>query len=404
MNTPLPQTVQPETEESRKKKNRLILVIGILTALALSAVVYLISYFRNDSGWREISVQSGSSMNCGSYFLFQYKLQRQYGGNDFRRVSAAYSEACVKAYEMFDPLQAHPGTHGIFDVNAAPNEIVSVEPELYRAFSLMEEKGSRALYLGPIYAVYTELFLSTNDILAQQFDPYYNEETAAYFAELIPFLSDPAHIRLELLGNDQVRLTLSEEYRLYAAENNITVFLDFYWLTNAFILDYLTEQIAATGYTNGYLISSEGFVSCLDDSAEVYQYAVKTRVGDASIPAAQMSYSGPLKIVSLFDYTTNNNLADYYFPYSPEHFATAYIDPADGYYKSALPALTLYSPTASCAELALAAAQLFIADQIDAAAAQAFSEQGLFSIYCAGTTICSFGNAALSPQNGYSLP
>ena len=382
-----------DPDEERKRKNRLLVVILILAGLAIGAIVWLIVYMKSDTGWREITVKGSGEPDCSSFFTFYYKMDSLERGNDYSAVSAAYTEGVRRLFKIFDITQAHEGIRGIYDVNAAPGEAVAVEPELYKAFSLMEKNGGRWLYLAPVYAVYNELFFSSDDVIAAQFDPARNEETAACFAELMPYLSDPAHVRLELLGNDTVRLVLSDEYKAYAAENNITEFIDFYWMADAFWMDILAESIIATGYTHGYIVSREGWVRCLDSSEEEYAYIVTNRQDRTVTAAAQMLYTGPVQIVALHDWTEEETYADYYFAWPDGSFATAYIDPADGYYKSAYHDLILYSRSASCAELLLAAAGMMIDDSSDPILPERLDKEGIWAVFCEGEVLTAYGDA-----------
>lgn len=387
-------------EDEQKRKNRLIIVILVLAVLAAGAVIWLIASLRNDSGWREITVKSGPEPDCSTSFSFWYRISRSEGGRDYSAVSAAYANAAKRLYGIFDAAGAHEGIVGMWAVNASPGEAVTVEPELYRAFSLMEEDGGRFLYLAPVYAVYHELFFSSDDLLAAEYDPYRNAETAAYFAELMPFLTDPGHVRLELLGNDTVRLVLSDEYAAFAAENGITRFIDFYWMENAFILDLLAESIAATGYTMGYVVSREGWIRCLDGSGEKYALAVLDRQGQSVRTAAKMIYDGPMQIVSLHDHTEEDTYSDYYFAWPDGSYATAYADPADGYYKSAYSDLILYGRDTSCAGLLLAAAKMMIADEADPDLPGGLDKAGIWAVFRDGNALTAYGPAEFEkPQN-----
>lgn len=60
------------------------------------------------------------------------------------------------------------------------------------------------------------------------FDPYQNEEIAAYFAEISAFAQDEHAVQIELLGENRIKLFVSEEYLAYASEEGISDFIDFY--------------------------------------------------------------------------------------------------------------------------------------------------------------------------------
>ena len=108
--------------------------------------------------------------------------------------------------------------------------------------------------------------------------PRENKETAAYFEEFLTYANDPDAVDLELLGDNRVRLHVSEEYLAFAAENGIDSFIDFYWMKNAFIVDYLAESLADAGFTNGSISSYDGFVRNLDERDVSYSFNIYDRV------------------------------------------------------------------------------------------------------------------------------
>ena len=382
-----------ESEEGRKRTNRLIIVMVILALLGALALFWLIRARQEDSGWREITAKGNSEPDCSSFFTFWYQIQPSEGGRDFNAVQIAYTEAVRRAYKIFDTARPHEGIQGLWAVNANPGAVLTVEPELYQAFALMEEYGGRFLYLAPVYAVYNELFFSRDDGYAKEWDPYYSSQTAEYFADLMPYLGSPEHIRLELLGENRVCLQISEEYRRFARENEISVFLDFYWMQDAFLLDLVGESILATGYRRGYIVSREGWVFCLDDSEESYALIVSHRQGDLVRDAAQMRYRGPSRIITLKNYTEENDPLDYYYIYEDGRFATAYIDPADGYYKSSLNDLLLYSHRASCGRLLLEGIQMMLSGPQDAQGQSRLESEGIWPVYFRGDSLVSGGDA-----------
>lgn len=56
-----------------------------------------------------------------------------------------------------------------------------------------------------------------------------------------------------------MRLEVSEEYQNWMAENGYETYLDFYWMKNAFIVDYLADLMIENGYIRGAISSYDGF-------------------------------------------------------------------------------------------------------------------------------------------------
>lgn len=383
----------PDSEEESKKKNRRLLAIIILAVLFLAAVGFLLHSLRSDSGWREVTAKGGAEPDAGGSFRFWYQIQSSAGGNDYNTVRDIYTESLRRLYKIFDVFETHEGINGIRALNDASGTAIKLEPELYRALSQLEEDGGRYLYLAPIYSVYNELFFANDEVLARSFDPYYDKETADYFATLMPFLSDDSHIRIELLGEDRACLHISEAYKRFAEENGISIFLDFFWMKNAFMIDALADRIKESGYTHGYLVSNEGWVRCLDDSDEIYELSVTDLQERTIYYRAKMRYKGPVQLVSFYDYTDRETYSDYYFAYSDGGFATAYIDPADGYYKSAYHDLILYSREASCADLLLEGMKMILTKSPDSRRPAELAAQGIWPVFYQDEELIHYGDA-----------
>ncbi len=114
---------------------------------------------------------------------------------------------------------------------------------MYQALTLFDETTAPYLFLAPAMAEYERVFLCEDDGEAARFDPRKNSETKQWLAELAAFVSNPEHIRLELLGSNQAVLHVSQAYLAFAEENGLETFLELGWMKNAFAADYLAEQL-----------------------------------------------------------------------------------------------------------------------------------------------------------------
>lgn len=393
-----------ETVKKRKRR-RLILIIVLLAALLVAAIVYLISKFNSDTGWRDVTVTASAGESAGIEFTFRYRIDRNQGGRDFTAVQKAYTDACVRLYKIFDVNEAHEGIAGMYALNASNGERITVEPELYTAFEILEKSGFRGLYLGPVYQVYEDLFFAEDPLFARQNDPYYDTGTAAYIKELAKYCNNPAKIDLKLCGNNQVELQISADYRVFAKMYGISVFLDFFWMKNAFVLEELTKAVQATGYLQGYIVSNaEGYVSCLDPSGEIYESGIYDREGNVISRAGTLSYTGPARIVTFLNYAEEETYEDYFYEYEGLKFATAFIDPKDGLYKSAANDLMIVTDTLTVPEILLAGADLFIAEELDEEKIASYAEQGMEIIWCRDKVLTVAGEGPeVSAVNGYRL-
>lgn len=385
-NMPHPKPIEKVELSEKHPKRRFYLAILFLVIGVLALVHAVRMFFSTDAGWTEVSANSASEINCSEDFVFLYEL----GAGDIsataenKALSIIYTDAAVKAFEMFNTDQAFTDLDNMYSINHNPNEVVKVEDALYQALELVQTYGDRKIYLGPVYAAYDDMFFCQNDSETIDFDPYQNEETAAYYAEIASYACDPEAVNVELLGDNQVRLDVSEEYLAYAEENGITNFIDFFWMKNAFIADYIADVLVEQGYTRGCISSYDGFVRNLDDRGESYSFGIYNRIGNEVDQAAIMEYSGQRSIVYLRNYMMSEKDMEHYYELGNGEIRTSYLDIADGLCKSSRNDLVSYSDRLGCAEIMLQISPIFISESWNAEAVNILTQNGIYSIYVDG--------------------
>ncbi len=402
---PHPKPVEKIELSEKHTKWRMILVVA-LVAFGAAALVYGFYSFLSggDTGWREIEVNGTNTPTCSQDFIFMYNLG--VSGVSVRsennEIKSMYTEAAQKAYQIFNNDQSFDGVTNVYDINRHPNEELEVDEVLYRAFELLEENDCRYLYLAPAYAVYDNIFYCGDDSELESYDPHLNEGIKTDFQEIAAFARDASAVDLELLGENRIRLNVSEDYLDYAEENYITDFIDFYWMKNAFIADYLADTMIAGGYTLGSISSYDGFVRNLGGSApegasqetagdtagDAYVFNIYDRQGTDIFPAAVMRYSGACSIVYLRDYMMNSLDDQHYYELKNGQVRTPYLSLADGLCRSSASNLVCYSREKGCAETLMPMIPIYISDTFSGDAVRAFASDGIYSIYCEDSVIC----------------
>ena len=357
----------------------IFLVIGIG-----GIVIGITGALNKESGWTRVTVNSGYPVVASADLDFEYYLGKK-ATAEYKQVSTLFSEASYRAYQVYHPTQAYPDLGNLCSVNDAPNQELTVAPELYRAFALLQSKNCRALFLAPVYAQYDAVFRSQSDEEAAIYDPLYSEEAAAYVEELMGFVSDPDAISLDLLGNNRVRLNVREDYLRFAEENEIGSFLNFYFLKNAFVLDDIAAELREAGLVHGYIASREGFVRYLDPAETDFTLELISREAEGIAYPAQLRISGALQLVCMHAYGSGS--ADYFYEYADGTERTPYLDPVTGACRAAIQDLTLLSRSASLAEMAIDAFTAFSAEQWDSAPIAALSQSEIGAVWCEGKTL-----------------
>lgn len=357
------------------------IAIAVLAAVALTALGSgLYALFSVEPGWHTVEVAS-KELNCSADFVFQYDFTGTGGSSTeiLRQVTAVYQKAAEEAYQIFSAETAGEGN--VQALNANVNEVISVDPALYRALEQVGEEQMAHLFLAPAMTEYNRVFLSSNDTEAAIADPTRNPEMIRWLNELAAFISDREQISLELLGENRARLRVGEGYLAFAEEYGIETFLDFGWLKNAFIADFLAQALLDSGFTRGYLASFDGFTRNLDNRGLDYTMNVYQRSGnDISLPA-RFHYDVPMALVSLRDFPQTARDRWHYYAYENGDVVTAFLDPRDGMSKTAVSTLLGYSAGKGCAEILLALIPAFVADEFSPAPLEQARMKGIDAVW-----------------------
>lgn len=386
---PHPKPVNKIELPTGHRRLRLILAAVFLVAGALLIAYSVGNLSSKDSGWSEIAASS-SELNCSGDFVFLYCLGEDGASatEENKALTECYSDATEYAFRMFTNDVAYENVHNMYYISRHPNEEMKVDDVLYQAFSLIRESGDRSLYLAPVYEQYNGLFHCTEEYQTVEYDPYRNQELADYYAAIAAFANDMGMVNLELLGENRICLRVADEYLAFAAENEIESFIDFYWMKNAFIIDYLAEEILAAGYSRGCISSVDGFTRNLDRSGERFAFPFYERVDSSIYPVADVQYTGPSSIVYLHDYGLDSS-QQYYYAYSNGETRTPYLDARDGLCKSAVSDLVCHSSDAGCGQILLRMIPVYIADTFRKDALDQLAEEGIYSLYSEDGRVCS---------------
>ena len=370
MNYPRP--VKRVEISEQNKHLRLIAAILLLLIGAIGITVGIMNLLNQDRGWQRVQVYP-EERNCSEQFILQYNFEGS--GAEATAVSkklqTVYGDACVRAYQLFTPDEEIAGVKNVWHLNRHPNEEITVDPVLYRAFEKLE--NTRYLYLGPVYSHYSQIIYNAEEGYVEELDPAVNADAAAWVKELATYAADPEMISLELLGDHRVMLRVSEEYLSFARDKEMEGnFIDFSYMTNAFVIDYLAQTLTEQNLTDGYLVSADGFTRNMT-TGQKFLFNIFDRIGNTVYPAAAMEYEGPVSLVFLKDYPTADS--DINYRAKEDSFIHLFADPVDGMYRTAAENLVSYSYEESCADVLLKMLPSFLGEEFSV-------PEGVFSVWC----------------------
>ena len=360
----MPRIIKLEVSE-KNMRGRLIAVV-VLLAIAFTAIgVAVKDAFTTDPGWKVMDCYA-EIVTYSDDFVFSYYLGTEGKATaEERAINVVYSQAMTDAYRYFTDQPLEDGTKNLAYLNDHLNETVTIEGPLYDALEKLEKAGLRHAYLAPVYVEYKPVFLSQNTSEAAVYDPMRNDDLKAYVQEAAAYANDPAHVRLELLGGNQVCLWVSGEYKAFLEAHEIDTVLDLNWMTNAFVCDYVADLLIQHGYTKGFIASYDGFTRNLGGLEDEFRFNLFNRVDQAYELAGALGYQGAFSIVYLRDYPMSDDDRWHYMGYEDGTITSVYLDPADGMSKSAVTDLVVYSDDQSCVDLLTVAAPAMIAEELD---------------------------------------
>ena len=374
-----PNTLKIEVSD-RHVKARLIAaaIFLVISAVSLGYAVSILT--GTDKGWQFISA-SGDGAEYAAQFALAYELgtSDKSARNENREIKQIYSEACLKAGRAFDVYVVSPGN--IRALNDSPNEVVELDPALYEALEILDQYGNRTVYLGPAFRLYENIFSCTEDWQLEDFDPEYDEELEKLFDRIAAFARDPDSVRVELLGENRARLYMSEEYLAFLEYEELGGALDFGWMKNAFITDFITDSLVSAGYTRGSISSYDGYARNMDDSSgTMYSLNIFDYEDGAAAVVARLDYQGAMTFVSYRDFPVNAMDSQRIYVAADGERKTMYLSLEDGLPCAGADSLTVYSDTLGCAETMLLSLPVFQQEKISDVSLAQLTDRGVMAV------------------------
>lgn len=351
--------------EQKHLKLRIVL-FAVFLVLGAAALIYGLSgFFSQQTGWQPIEREQSSQADCSDEFLLQYDIGHGdiMAKEEYNQIARLYGEVSAKAYQLFNENQLFEGVNNVAYLNAHPNEDVTVDEALYKALEKLDNAKSRQGFLAPMWEYYSLLFSCSEDWETESYDPAQNKELAELFKKIAVFAANDKDISIQLLGENKVRLNISEEYLAFGKENDIYVFFGFHYMKNAFITDYMAEALISGGFTHGVLSSFDGFTRNLDDRGTEFSLNLFDKTEKGVLCTGTLDYSKPVSIISLRSFPVNSADDARYYVMQNGEIKFPYMSIKDGSCLAAVSNLVCLSEEESCSEVLLKALDVYIGDE-----------------------------------------
>ena len=343
-----PKPVKQIPVDIKNPRLRLFLVI---MALAIAAGAFFLAFrqlYSVEAGWTYLEADGTVGLNVSADFMLRVELG---AGSETplaerKRLTTVYSSAAREAYTLYTAQESVDGVNNLWYINSHPGEVIRVDARLYRSMELSLSAGNW-LYLGPVYETWDSVWFSQEDREASAADPRMDAGIAAFTERVAGYIRS-GDIRLELLGDNNVRLYISDEYRSFGEEYEITRWMDFGWQKNAFIIDDLADALTSAGWTRAVLTSRDGFIRCLDGRG-TFTLDLFASTDAGVVPAAQAEYSGPAALMMLLPEPKGNRR--YSYRYRDGTVRTAWISLENGLDVRPADGLAVYTEEGGCRQL-----------------------------------------------------
>lgn len=371
------------------QKNLVLRIVLFVLALAIGVGAFaaaVSSCTAVETGWQTITASGNATLAAKELSLLYHVGSGTMSAKaEQQAVAKLFASASDRGHWVFSAEQVE-NVANLCALNGAPNTAVTVEPELYAALELLRQQESRWLYLGPLQEVYASLLCADEDWEAAEADPYENETLRQFCQKIANFAANPQKIDVELLGNGQVKLKISQDYLDFAAENEVGKFLDFGWLKNAFVVDLVADSLAAENFTQAVISSYEGFGRGLCEESLANNLITLER--EKAVQVCTLSYTGPMTVVHYRSYPLTGLENMIFYTYSDGRRRVPYLTASDGLCRYGASEMTVLSKE-SCALTAVQTLPLFAADRLDEARIEALEQKNIHCIYLKEKTVVS---------------
>lgn len=347
-------------------KLRFFIVIVLVLVVIGVGVYMLVSSLTETDGWKDIPVNSNlEHYNYGDEFYFQYNLGKSGKGatEEFKELQQVYSESIISTSKDLSSYDSYEDVHNVYYINSHINEDIVVSDYLFDALNKVLEKEPNFLYYGPIHSEYEKFLLTAKEATAKSFDPHYSLELSNYYTRVIEKINN-GDISISLnQENKSVRLNVNEEYKNLiienTTENTVPHYIDFGWLKEPLIMDYLYDKLTSLGFIYGYITTYRGCFMNLYKNFN-YQLNINNYIDNVSQRSARMTIINPMRGIQFRNFSVYDSYDLYHlFTYKDGVSRTDYINYSDGLDYASIDSLTCYSYNLSLTEIALAGVKVY---------------------------------------------
>lgn len=375
------------------KSNKKAIIIGSIIAgavIVLATVLIIIFATQKDRGdsWETVTPDT-EYYEINAEFAERYLLNYDTTKTERKEISDTFGEALIRAWDIFIGEYVDGSTKGLQYLNSHEGEIVEIDPVLYTALELFMNNGDRTPFMGPLFEYYDRIFGAEKGTDISKLDPLKNKTAERLCETLAQHAADNNSIELQLLGENNVIYTVSDEYYDLLLHAGLDCYIGFGWMTDAFIVDYLAGEFIAEEYTHGSISSYSGFARNLDTTNTDYTFGVYDKYRETVYLAASASYKGSMTTVTYKSFAASKQDHHYIYHYPNGDGIHGYLNINDGKPLAACDTMIFHSKELSCAEVAIMTYKQYICDVENEESITELLDSGIGAIWFDGSVIYS---------------
>lgn len=351
-----------ELNEKNVKLRAAIFFISLIV-LIVSAIFIVVGLTKKESGWNQVTASPSIDINCDDDFYLSYRLGTNNSNvnAELKQLSVLYTEYLENSYVLLNEYKEYDNYTNLCTINNKINEEIEIDSFLYQSLTKILENNNRLLYSGILLDYYNLIIFADSYDTAYNLNPFYKEEKKDFVKQISNFINDDNSIKLELLGNNKVKLNVSYEYKTFCEENEFNTYLSFSYLKNAFIIDYVADKLIENNFIYGNLSTYDGYFRNLNTNGNLlYSLDILDYNGNSPAVLASFISNKALSAVQFRDF--KYYVADLSRSYEFKGGKTInyYIDLSTGLPLASKTALTAYDYSSNCVDVALGLSKLFI--------------------------------------------
>ena len=388
-----------ESNVRLSKTRHLGLKIGIFggSALILATlmILYAFGFFTREAGYRALyptadkTVDYADGLNCAIYLE----------GSSFdcnqkqKRAIEIYSSTLKNIYKITDPSSTYEDVDSLASINVNPNKEVSISKTLYGYLEKANEVGNNenySLFSSPLFDEWQRLISLKELTSSLTYDPLNDLDEGKYLSDLSSFINDPNHISLTLLGEEKVRLNVSEEYLNFRKQNEISSPLtSFGPLRGAIEIETLVEAFQKEGFHDGFFSNQRGLGATLDLTPGL-NHVIQAKGSNEKVHVGNLTYPSSHAFCKYARFLKGYSIQKEENTYN----RSLYLDLSTGEGDAVFESVGLYSSSISLWDLTLLSERMCGLSSVDEASAILNSASGTDYLYATTSSPTIFQTTA----------